>query len=41
MMRRKITLAVLGLVFLFGGAATSGAEVKRVQMRIAGYLCGN
>lgn len=41
MLRRKITLAALGLVFLFGGASTSRAEVKRVEMRIAGYLCGN
>jgi hypothetical protein len=34
-------MAALGLVFLFGGAGASRAEVKRVQMRIAGYLCGN
>jgi hypothetical protein len=40
-MRKKLLLAVLGLVLLFGGAATSRAEVKRVQMHIAGYLCGN
>ena len=38
---RRIFAALLGLVILFGGAATSRAEVKRVQMRIAGYLCGN
>lgn len=40
-MRRNITLALLGLVLLFGGATSSRAEVKRVQMHIAGYLCGN
>lgn len=40
-MRRNILLAMLGLVLLFGGAETTSAEVKRVQMRIAGYLCGN
>jgi hypothetical protein len=40
-MRKNITLALLGLVLLFGGATSSKAEVKRVQMRIAGYLCGN
>lgn len=40
-MKRKILLALLGLVLLFGGANASRAEVKRVQMRIAGYLCGN
>jgi hypothetical protein len=39
-MRRTIT-ALLVLVILFGGAGTSRAEVKRIQMRIAGYLCGN
>jgi len=26
---------------LFGSAASSSAQVKRVQMHIAGYLCGN
>lgn len=34
-------MALLGLVLLFGGATSSNAEVKRVQMRIGGYLCGN
>ncbi len=40
-MRRTITLAMLGLVLLFGSASTSSAEVQRVEMHIAGYLCGN
>jgi hypothetical protein len=40
-MRRNTFLAVLGLVLLFGGAITSSAQVKQVQMHIAGYLCGN
>lgn len=40
-MRSKAFFAILGLVFLFGSAATSAAQVKRVQMHIAGYLCGN
>lgn len=40
-MRRNILIAIVGLVFLFGGAASSTAQVKRVQMHIAGYLCGN
>lgn len=40
-MKRKVTLALLGLVLLFGGATSSRAEVKRVKMHIAGYLCGN
>ena len=33
--------ATLGLVLFFGGAASATAQVKRVQMHIAGYLCGN
>ena len=40
-MKRNITLALLGLVLLMGSAGTSRAEVRRVQMHIAGYLCGN
>jgi hypothetical protein len=40
-MRRKISLALLGLVLLFGGAGVSRAEVRRIEMHIAGYLCGN
>jgi hypothetical protein len=40
-MRKIMMLSMLGLVLLFGGAATSRAEVRRVQMHIAGYLCGN
>ncbi|MFL6227599.1 MAG: hypothetical protein ACJ741_02340 [Pyrinomonadaceae bacterium] len=41
MMKRNLVTALLGLVMLFGGASASRAEVKRVQMHIAGYLCGN
>lgn len=40
-MRRIGILALLGIVLLFGGASRSGAEVKRVEMHIGGYLCGN
>jgi len=39
-MRRNIFLAICCLV-LFGSAASATAQVKRVQMHIAGYLCGN
>jgi hypothetical protein len=38
---KKTSTALLGLLLLFGGAGTSRAEVRRVEMRIAGYLCGN
>lgn len=40
-MRRRTLLAILGLILLFGNAADSAAQVKQVQMHIAGYLCGN
>lgn len=40
-MKRKIVLALMGLVLLFGSTGTSRAEVRRIEMRIAGYLCGN
>jgi hypothetical protein len=40
-MRKIVLLSIPALVLLFGGAATSRAEVRRVQMHIAGYLCGN
>ena len=40
-MRSKTFFATIGLVLLFGGAASAPAQVKRVQMHIAGYLCGN
>jgi hypothetical protein len=40
-MRRTLTLISLGLVLFFGSAGSSSAQVKRVQMHIAGYLCGN
>jgi hypothetical protein len=40
-MKRNIFVVMLGLVLLFGSAAASPAQVKRVQMHIAGYLCGN
>lgn len=40
-MRRNILIATVGLVLLFGSAVSTTAQVKRVQMHIAGYLCGN
>ena len=41
MMKKKTALIVFGLVLVFGAATRSEAQVKRVQMHIAGYLCGN
>lgn len=40
-LKRKILPILAGLFLLFGNAASSSAQVKRVQMHIAGYLCGN
>jgi len=40
-MRRTPFIAILAVVLLFGSAASSAAQVKQVQMHIAGYLCGN
>jgi hypothetical protein len=40
-MKKKLVLIIFGLILIFGGATRSGAQVKRVQMHIAGYLCGN
>jgi len=40
-MSRFTFIALFALSFSFGSAASSSAQVKRVQMHIAGYLCGN
>lgn len=42
MLKRKKNYALAGLLLFFTVAPISSrAEVKRVQMHIAGYLCGN
>jgi hypothetical protein len=33
--------ATLGLLLLLGTAVSTAGQVKRVQMHIGGYLCGN
>ena len=40
-MKKKAAFLIFGLVLVFGGAIRAEAQVKRVQMHIAGYLCGN
>lgn len=40
-MRRGIVLPTIGLIVLFVSAINSQAQVKQVEMHIAGYLCGN
>jgi len=38
---KNTVLFTLGLLLLFGSGMDAKAQVKRVQMHIAGYLCGN
>jgi hypothetical protein len=38
---KKKALIVIALVLVWGGGIRGDAQVKRVQMHIAGYLCGN
>ncbi|HTG95159.1 MAG TPA: hypothetical protein VL866_21360 [Pyrinomonadaceae bacterium] len=40
-MRHRFLFLVIGLILLSGSTASMTAQVKRVQMHIAGYLCGN
>jgi hypothetical protein len=41
MMKRKSIVAGFGLLMFIGSAGMSAASVRSVQMKIAGYLCGN
>jgi hypothetical protein len=38
---RYMFTATLPLFLLFASAVSSAGQVKRVQMHIGGYLCGN
>jgi hypothetical protein len=40
-MRKSVYVLLFGLVLMFGSASVSFAQVKRVEMHIDGYLCGN
>ncbi len=40
-MKRKLFTGWLCLVLLTSFASVTRAEVKRVEMHIAGFLCGN
>jgi len=40
-MKTRTVPIVLGLIFVFGNGSGAIAQVRRVQMHIAGYLCGN
>jgi hypothetical protein len=41
MRRHFYVCAMIGVVLLASFASGAHAEVKNVQMKIAGYLCGN
>ena len=41
MMWKLRALIFAGLALLTGGAATGQAQVRRIEMKIDGYLCGN
>lgn len=41
-MKRKFILTfAIFIVLLLGGSWSANAQVKRVEMHIGGYLCGN
>ena len=40
-MRRNISIAMCGLALFLATALNAVGQVKRVQMHIGGYLCGN
>ena len=40
-MKKQAVLIVFGLCLVLFSVTSAAAQVKRVQMHIAGYLCGN
>lgn len=40
-MKRKFILIIFVFVVLFANALSANAQIKRVEMHIGGYLCGN
>lgn len=40
-MKRFVHAILISFILLVAFPATTDAEVKKVQMKIAGYLCGN
>jgi hypothetical protein len=40
-MKKVIAAAFFALILLILSASTGFAQVKRVEMKIDGYLCGN
>jgi hypothetical protein len=41
-MKRKLFISIFAsAILLLGGGGNSNAQIKKVQMYIGGYLCGN
>ncbi len=40
-MKKSIARCLAGLILLFGAVTVASAQVKQIQMKIDGYLCGN
>lgn len=40
-MQKSIARSLVGLILVFTATAISFAQIKQVQMKIDGYLCGN
>lgn len=40
-MQKSIVRSLAGLILVFSTTAMSFAQIKQVQMKIDGYLCGN
>jgi hypothetical protein len=38
---KRLSTTLFGLAMLLACAAGAAAQVRRVEMRIEGYLCGN
>jgi hypothetical protein len=38
---KKTVLLAFSVLLLFGSSGNAAAQVTRIQMHIAGYLCGN
>lgn len=40
-MKRNIARSLTGLILLMSATLMTSAQVKQIQMKIDGYLCGN
>jgi hypothetical protein len=40
-MKKRIIHSLVSLMLLLGATAVTSAQIKQIQMKIDGYLCGN